>query len=385
MENNSETNEVVSYNHSSEFLRESVFNAELLLHYATEQGLDVKIETISSIIKAKSCQQTKKWDTQSEIDFWMQFKSLSSLVKPVSVDSLFSTKRILIKEPNFIQRLLGQQKSLSYSRKSARMYMLWAMVVVIAMLTTQIFSLKGSTLLSKIQNNNKRISEIDYRVGELRLLLNSDPNNESAALERRRLESEKMQLDQEIKSSIDLLTPWVRTLRKFAVLGSRGVLKKDETATTANAVSISTMNAGPGFGPPDMSTNIAEIDMNDRINTIQESQNFTLILQLYILPLFYGLIGGFVFVLRTLSADIKTMTFSQNSKIKYSLRIILGTLAGLIVGLLWGDIESQQITFLESLSTSAIAFIAGYAVEYVFNGLDRLADSIGKKKVEEAK
>ncbi len=365
---------------SSDFLLGAVSNSELLLNYATEHGLDIGENTITTIIKAKRSQENNNWDTETEIKFWIAYKNISALVKPVSVNSLLVRKRENIRKPNFVQKIFFRRQKLSYSRRTVRVYMVWAMIVVLAMLTTQIFSLKGSTLLSKIQNNNGRISEIDYRVGELRLILKSDSENESAALERRRLESEKMLLDQEIKSSIDLLIPWVQFLRKFVFFGS--IRLPDHYNEKEKATGFSTLQTGPGHGDPGQALNIAEDSMNDRILIVQEAQNFTLILQLYMLPLLYGLIGGFVFVLRTLARDINTLVFSQFSKIKYSLRIILGTLAGLIVGLLWGDIESQQITFLESLSTAAIAFIAGYGVEYLFNGLDRFAESIGKGKPE---
>jgi hypothetical protein len=216
------------------------------------------------------------------------------------------------------------------------------------------------------------------------LILNADATNQSATQERYRIESEKDQLDQEVKGSIELLQPWVKTLRHFAFLSPRTTQTVNNTVASDTKISTNSVNSVNQTPPPPPvgSENIAQMDMNDQIGIIQEAQNFTQIIQLYLLPLLYGLLGGFVFVLRSLTADIRTMVFSHYSDIKYSLRILLGALAGLIVGLLWGDISNQQINFFKSLSNSGFAFLAGYGVEYLFDGLDRIVNSIGKKKPE---
>lgn len=375
MENISYVDEVVN---TSGLLNNAVEHAELLLSYATEHGLEIDREWVSSIIESKRLKENKHWTVDSEIKFWMAYKSLSKTVQPVSVESLLATEREIVVHPNFFQRLLKIKSRLSFSRRSVRYYILTAAAFMTALLFIQIFSLKGTTLLNNIQINSARIDEITLRDGELRLLLNADATNQSATQERYRLESEKSQLDQEIRGSIELLEPWVKTLRRFAFLSP----KVDNATEKSTQVKASSANTDSGPPPIPSGENIAEMDMNTQIGIIQEAQNFTQIIQLYLLPLLYGLIGGFVFVLRSLTNDIKNLVFSHYSDIKYSLRIILGALAGLIVGLLWGDIENQQISFLKSLSNSGFAFIAGYGVEYLFDGIDRLVGSIGKKKSE---
>jgi len=122
--------------------------------------------------------------------------------------------------------------------------------------------------------------------------------------------------------------------------------------------------------------------MNSTIEIIQEAQNYALILGLYVLPLFFGLLGAVAFVLRDLVLQTKKMVFSKESNLNYTLRLILGTLAGLAVGLFWSDIQQQQsFVMITSLSPLIVAFLAGLSVEYVFSGIERLISNFIEKGV----
>lgn len=377
---NKEKNTVqYQYQKGTEFVSDALRNAEMLLEYASKSGLDVEKDWVATIINARRAERYSDWTAELEIRFWMVYKELSLLVQPVTVESLQASYDRSVQDYNFFRKWFKMKSRPARSKRSVRNYLIWALLAILVLLAVQVFSLKGTTLLNNIQTNNRRISEIEERKRELRLVLASDVKNERAKLERYALESERARLDQEISSSIELLEPWVMNIRRIASFGGEtrplvaDIKSSDESGDLY-------MGSGPG-GPPGQT--IPESNMNEKIAIVQEAQNFTQILQLYILPLLYGLIGGFVFVLRGLAYDIKHRVFSGYSNIKYALRIHLGALAGLIVGLLWGDIERTQITLLETLSTGAIAFVAGYGVEYVFNALDNLINNLSGKAQSE--
>lgn len=357
---------------SESMLHEALENAELLLNYATEHGFEIQKDWIQIIIKSKKCEKEDTWTTEDEIEFWMAYKELSKLVQPVSIHGLKAGRRRAVVRPTPFQTFFKIKSTSSLAQTSVRSYRFWTLLFILSVVIIQVITLKGTTTLNNIQSTYKRMNEVDNRTDELRLLMNADEDNERAQLEYYRLESEKGKLDQELSGSIELLTPWVDFLR--SVIGQKS---RHDAALAADTVSKSTMPAG---GPGSAPSSKADAMVNDNVSTIQEAQNYTQIIQLYILPLLYGLIGGFIFVLRTLEKDIRTQVFSQGSNIKYTLRIHLGALAGLIVGLLWGDIEKQQITFLESLSTAGFAFVAGYGVEFLFDAIDRFVGSIGGEK-----
>jgi hypothetical protein len=100
------------------------------------------------------------------------------------------------------------------------------------------------------------------------------------------------------------------------------------------------------------------------------------VLQSYILPLLYGLLGAFIFVLRDLLREIKSLTFTYDDEIRYRLRLPLGSLAGMIVG--W-FLKPEEAGLGASLSPMALAFLMGYHVEILFAMMDKAIANIRKQ------
>jgi hypothetical protein len=103
------------------------------------------------------------------------------------------------------------------------------------------------------------------------------------------------------------------------------------------------------------------------------------ILQSYLLPLFYGILGAGTFVLRSLSKEIEDETFSDDKGIQHLLRVSLGALAGILVGWFSFLLPSETATFVGSISPLAIAFLVGYNIEVFFSLMDRALFSITER------
>jgi hypothetical protein len=86
-----------------------------------------------------------------------------------------------------------------------------------------------------------------------------------------------------------------------------------------------------------------------------------------ILPLLLGMTGACAYVVRLMSEQIRTSSFSSTSSIRHFVRITLGALAGFAVG--FGGIVGDA-----SLTTGALSFLAGYAIEPVFATFDSIAE-----------
>jgi hypothetical protein len=86
-----------------------------------------------------------------------------------------------------------------------------------------------------------------------------------------------------------------------------------------------------------------------------------------LVPLLLGAVGAATYVLRLTSEQIKDSTFASSSPIRHVVRIALGCLAGLVVGL--GGFNNEL-----NLSSAALSFLAGYAIEPVFSTLDGIAE-----------
>jgi len=357
-----ETSSMTDRINSTELLKQALTDSEVILAYATENGLDINKDHIKTIVESKKLEESKQWTQSHEIDFWMAYKNVSKLIYPVTIDSLRAAQEYTSKSKTWYKRINLLWTGLSLSHRSVRMYRFLTLISMLLMLMIQIYSLKGTTLLSTIQSCDSRIKQIELRLGELMQITSADKNNQTAMLEKERLENEMSELDKKKSSSITLLEPWVRFIGNFTGNNLRD-RKKGMALPSQQNVPIS-----------------ANESMDDKISIIQEAQNYVLILSLYVLPLLYGLLGGFAYVLRSLAVETKHRIFSKESNIKYTLRIHLGALAGLAIGLLWGDIEKQAFGFVQTLSPLALAFIAGYSVEFLFNGIDRIVTSVAKKK-----
>lgn len=93
----------------------------------------------------------------------------------------------------------------------------------------------------------------------------------------------------------------------------------------------------------------------------------------YLLPMMYGLLGACAFVLRKLSDQIDKLTYAHDARVRYSLRLNVGMLAGLAVG--WFVKPGPGDATLTSLSPLALAFIAGYGSDLFFVALDRIVQA----------
>lgn len=139
--------------------------------------------------------------------------------------------------------------------------------------------------------------------------------------------------------------------------------------------------------------NISLQELNDQYNSLarqlqrvkvkEDSQRVRLgagfvlvILESYILPILYALLGASAHILRTVAKEIEEENFSIESKRGYILRLALGTLAGLMVG--WFVFLLPSQTFLASISPLAIAFLVGYNIEILFSWMDAFIERFSK-------
>ena len=98
-------------------------------------------------------------------------------------------------------------------------------------------------------------------------------------------------------------------------------------------------------------------------------------LQVYVLPLLYGLLGAIIYTLRKLAFEIKNLTYTRHSESKYSFRITMGLLAGVAIG--W-FLKPDDMKLAGNLSPMALSFLVGYNVEILFHIMDKFIDIISK-------
>jgi len=347
---------------STELLRASLQDAERLLAHAAEYGIKISEKHIKAIVEAKAKEQTDKWTEQDEIDLWVAFQTIAKAIHPVNIDSIRASSSSTEAPSGLLAFIFRIKRRRSLVRKSVRWYSGMALFSMTVMLALQIYALQGTKYLTNLENGNARMIEIEGRLQQLSL---APTEERSIMMEQVHLETEMFEKIQEVESNVELLHNWLDFTYSLWSKGSHEVHKavQEKRSTTTD-------------GPPDFE---APDNTTQNIVIIQQSKSLLIILNQYILPLLYGLLGGFAFVLRSLATETKSMTYTAISNIKYALRIHLGALAGLIVGFLWGDISSSSIGIVQSFSPLAVAFIAGYSVEFMFKLIDSVIGSTEKK------
>ena len=101
----------------------------------------------------------------------------------------------------------------------------------------------------------------------------------------------------------------------------------------------------------------------------------------FVLPMLLGLLGAFTYVYRDLDRRVQAATLVPADGLHGTLRILLGTILGGLLGVLWTNGQPVQLEGV-TLSLTALAFFVGYSVEVVFQTLDtviaKVASAIGK-------
>lgn len=356
-------------------LSDAVTNAEMILSFAAETGVNVESEIIAYIVEAKKMEGSNEWTTEGETNFWVAYKTVAQEIKPVSIDSIKASEESKIKTPNWFDKFIKRKKKKSIVHNAVLRYSSLTLFFMISLLLLQIYAVLGSNILFTIEKGNHGMSNNELRLSQLILITESNNENRSANLEKTNLEMKMQETTKEVNSGIELLLSWMRVA---GFLFTDETTKKVEVGKEEN-IEPDMMALDADF---DFEATGQDITINNNIMVVQEARSLIQILSLYVLPLLYGLLGGFVFVLRSIASETRHVTYTKASNLKYDLRILLGALGGLAVGLFWGDIEKQNLDFMESLTTGLVAFLAGYSIEFVFRLVDQLVFSIGDKKVE---
>ncbi|MEM7211128.1 MAG: hypothetical protein AAF479_04400 [Pseudomonadota bacterium] len=113
-----------------------------------------------------------------------------------------------------------------------------------------------------------------------------------------------------------------------------------------------------------LANNLAEPDTN---RTRSIAQQIYVFMSDYIYPLLAGALGACVSLLRAIFAQLREKRLHVRVFKSAYLRIAVGTIAGIVIG--W--VGSTDVNTGISLTPLALAFAAGYAVEIIYNVLDR--------------
>ncbi|MDB5375299.1 MAG: hypothetical protein JWP04_3941 [Belnapia sp.] len=98
----------------------------------------------------------------------------------------------------------------------------------------------------------------------------------------------------------------------------------------------------------------------------------------FVLPLLLGCVGGCAYALRRLDQKLSEWTLETRDGQHSLLRVLLATMLGGLLGLVWSGDEPVQLGAY-TLSLAAAAFFVGFSLEVVFTVIEAMVDGVAGK------
>jgi hypothetical protein len=363
-------------------LIEGMKKAELLLSHASDVGIALEKDVIQSIVQAREyCENAQDRDDAMEIEikFWQATEKLAQLVCPVTVASLRADQELY--DDNSLGGLLRtyilrRPQKISKATISVKRFRRWALTFLFLLIVVQIYWVIGTSVVVDIdksildynnevtvqQQNEQLLSDIKYKTS-VQSASNVTGTTASPEELKRKIhdsESKLKEIELRFMNSHTILRGWSYWWEQGVVIfqSPLELLLKISGKETTKLISL-----------PEIKGNYQRVQMD------RSKAGFALYsIQVYLLPILWGVLGSITYVLRNLASRIKNICYTPDVDIDYRVRIVLGALAGLVIVWVIGlanAVEASHLKTLQSISPFAIAFVTGYSVEILFTTMDR--------------
>jgi hypothetical protein len=342
-------------------IRENIRNAQLLLSYASEAGINVEPEVIRSVVEFKNACESDTPPVDpvgTETRFWQATEKLAKSVSPVTVASLRASYDI--QEDSSIwgllrARIFKSTQKISQAKLTVRSYRFGTLITLAILVTVHVYWIVGASATTEVASYmDQQLKAQDEKTKlerELKSIMNSLDSANINAVKRAELEADR-------EEKLGIITGIDAKLDNYRIIIEANYRILDNWLKVWRWL--------PSFPQGD--------DEYKRLILARTSANYALhAIQVYLLPILYGLLGAITYVLRILGSQIKNLCYTSESNIGYRLRMVLGALAGLsIAWFVQPAGQAAESKAFATLSPFAIAFLAGYGVELLFAAMDRL-------------
>jgi hypothetical protein len=321
-----------------------------LLRFAAERVKNLDPDLPLAIAEARAVAGSDGWSPQISQRFWSAFAKLCDLIQPVTMDCLAAAQPNI--EPSRWLRYLVHDKKSIAERSSSR-YLFVLSLLLLLILPIQLYVWTCTNLA-------KRIDDLVAGEKVKHAALVEDFNKLDA--ETRTILAESWSVDQKAKAS-KIITDSTSIQDDLDRINAEAYLL--ERVSTGHQVGIAARKSVTQWY--DYYDSVTEQSSKTQLTVVQIQEKANLIVGVigaYILPILFGAIGAVAYIIRTISEQIRTSTFSTSSPTRHIMRAALGAMAGLVVGL-FSDLSTKF-----SLPPLAVAFLAGYGVEALFSMFD---------------
>jgi hypothetical protein len=334
-----------------------------LLQFAAEHVKNLDPDLSLAIAEAGEAVKSQQWTPEISQRFWTAYAKLCELIDPVSMDCL------AVAQENIVRRIwlgLGGTKKISLAQRSSSRYLKVLVVLLIPLLFLQLYVWTCTNLSKQIddlltQDRSKLVQLTNEYIRFDRTTPSSKPYDNWSGEEV--ADADKISAD-----SAALLQDGARIAYAAEILDATfpSQIRLIFSPTSSTALKITIPSSLKWFDRYHSADDFFN-NLQSEVPKVQARANLVIgILLSFILPILFGTLGAVAYVVRSISDQISKTTFAHSTPTRHLMRVALGALLGMVVGLFSG------LTSTFSLPPLAIAFLAGYGVEAVFSMFDNL-------------
>jgi hypothetical protein len=381
---------------ATQAIQNAVQDSQILVTYiAVQDSIDLNKKALDTVIKSKYLLQQNKWNQKAEVAFWLAFEEISKSISPVTIESLKSTMPYVnVSGTSGRTPVFPKFKE---ANKTILRFRVLAILTLIPLLFAQIYWIVGANVNQKLKTLFVERQEVRAKIDEMKNLKGLNlvgkylgKTGDPAINE---LIEKNTTYNQVIDANFHVLLSWNKVwqfllvkkeyepkLRPYRTTMHHAILthvQDSDSIEQKRKVAAGGAAKGNPKSPVDirsfllnMKLKYAAMIARDKLFVEQLNAAFVLTsLHTYFLPLLYGLMGAIMYTLRAITNEMKNFTYEVKSEIRYRLRVYLGALSGLIIGLF---LKPENVESANMIAPMAISFLAGYNVELLFSLMDRI-------------
>jgi hypothetical protein len=315
-------------------------DAEHLLKYAAELGIDVSPDTRSAVLRARTA-FPDGWTEDVVAGLLLALTRLAAALKPVTAASLRAYH--------------------SQARPAMRSYLIWAIILSVIIIPASIATFVSSNISNAIKDDVTRANALSVK-----LSMELGQNNVGSREEITDL--------QEYASVIRSIYARCRRLNSFVYPHVQIPRTLDEgDASYKKSIFELPVPIGDMDARVEARNRLTETYQDVRYfaqNLVTDISTFYAAINYCFLPVLYALLGTCAYLLRNFEDQMSRRTFIRS--VANTARFVMAAIGGTVVGL-FGSFTPQA-----SASPLAFAFLVGYSVEIFFAFLEGLIKTFTK-------
>lgn len=348
------------------YVREALDDAERLLKYAAETGVDIDSATRDYVLEARTA-SCSGWTEETTANLLAALTTLSARLRPISAESL--------------------KAYADDTEPTVRTYWIVAILLAVVIVPFSIASFVSSAISTAIRGDITTANDLAVKLrAELGTKDAPKGGTPDKPLPPSLSEAEAISQLQLYASTLRGIDARTRQLNAFVLesardpyIGLRWDPKKPAKENADNQLKLKDLFQLP-LGVPNMPETLDTLTSTYQDDRLFAQDTLDLVSVYYgaiatcILPVLYALLGTCAYLLRTFEQQMAVRTFMPT--VANSARFLIAAIGGAVVGLF----NNFNITQGATIPPLAIAFLVGYAVDVFFTFLESLIGAFTKNK-----